>query len=217
MGKFFPMRTKGKENLPKHPFIIAADHKSWLDPPAIGTVIRKPMVYLSKESLFKYGFSRFILKRLGVIPVVKMNGTPFALRRLLSFLKEGRSVVLFPEGTRSYDGSLGQGLPGVGFLVAKSRVPVVPVYLKGTEKALPRDGKMIRPRPVTIYFGRPLDFRGEGKDYRKIALLVTEKIGELKKEVECIRFTTKAQRHREKTEQIYGFKTLKDSVNFESL
>jgi lysophospholipid acyltransferase (LPLAT)-like uncharacterized protein len=83
------------------------------------------------------------------------------LKMIIQLLKDGEKVVIFPEGERSWDGEIKQeAQPGVGMIVSKARVPVLPVRIFGAEKALPRGAKWVRPHPVTVVVGEPLDFTG---------------------------------------------------------
>ncbi len=94
-----------------------------------------------------------MLRWLGVLPIKSEADDFRSMRQLLRLLKEGRCIVVFPEGTRSLDGNFQKAEAGVGFLAAKSQSCVVPVYIDGTFQAFPKGGK-IRPHLVRIYFGK---------------------------------------------------------------
>jgi len=81
-------------------------------------------------------------------------------------LQAGKSLVIFPEGTRTPNGQLQEGRPGIGVIVADARCPVVPVYIAGTFDVLPMGAKWIRCRPVRVVFGEPLDFTRELQMYQ---------------------------------------------------
>ena len=88
------------------------------------------------------------------------RGTPDrqALREALSRLQSGKALLIFPEGTRSTDGRLGEMKRGVSFMIYHSDVPVIPIFIKGAERFMPRGAKFIRPAKLSVIFGPPLDF-----------------------------------------------------------
>ncbi len=175
---FFSIEIKGKENFPKKgAFIIAANHLSYLDPPTIGFVCPKKLNYFAKYSLFKIKIFSNLIKILGAIPIER-EGSPLTLRKGLDILKKGESLVIFPEGTRSKNGEIKEGKPGIGFLVAKSKVPVIPVRLIGTDKALPHGSKFIRIAKIKVIVGRPIYI--EKENYHEISKSIMNAIRELK-------------------------------------
>lgn len=167
--------------------IVAANHASYLDPPAIGAnVFHRIVRFMARDTLFKPGFPSWLLTRLAVMPISRGKGDLAALKRAIHVLKEGGCVGLFPEGTRSPDGQLQPAKGGIGFLIAKAGVPVVPAYLKGTYEAYPKGGTFLRPRKVELRFGPPITVDeisriGSDRDsYEKIAALVMQRIADLR-------------------------------------
>ncbi len=146
------------QNIPsKGPVIIACNHVSYLDPLIAGFGTRRRVYFLAKASLFKNRFFGWLIKRLGAFPLKEEGGNDIsAIKRSLRLLRGGKVVVIFPEGTRSYDGDLQKAHPGVGMLAFKSRAVVIPVYIDGSEKALPRNGKSLKPAKIIARFGNPL-------------------------------------------------------------
>ncbi len=166
----FYMEVEGRENIPEEgPFILASNHLSFLDPPLLGISSPRKLYFLARKTLFKNKIFSAFIKRLGAIPIER-EGSPMALRKGLDVLKEGKGLVIFPEGTRSRDGKLKNGKPGVGFLAIKGKCPVVPVFISGTDKALPVGAKFIKPTKIKVKIGKPLLFHDE--DY----ISSTEKI-----------------------------------------
>jgi glycerol-3-phosphate dehydrogenase (NAD(P)+) len=154
---YFRLSRIGLEHVPKSgPVIIAANHRSFLDPFVIATMARRPMYYVAKQELFRNRLQGWVLNALGAFPVnrgasdVEMLGTARAI------LARGDIVLIFPEGTRVRPGSLGKPKRGVGRLALESGAPVVPVAVIGTEAV--RRGWRIRPHKVRIRAGRPLRF-----------------------------------------------------------
>jgi 1-acyl-sn-glycerol-3-phosphate acyltransferase len=96
----------------------------------------------------------------------------------MDLLKRGEVVVAFPEGTRSRDGQLQKGKPGVGFLAYWSKAVVVPAYLHGAYEALPRGSLMLKSSPIKVVYGPPLDLQEEyqGPDVRETYHRIVEKM-----------------------------------------
>ncbi len=97
------------------------------------------------------------LKGVQAFPISREVLDRRTLRTILNFLEQGELVLLFPEGTRSSDGELQEGKPGVGLIAHMSRAPVVPVYVGGTFEALPRGGKRLKIAPLSAHFGKPVN------------------------------------------------------------
>jgi 1-acyl-sn-glycerol-3-phosphate acyltransferase len=174
---FYRGDVAGVENLPKTgPFLIAANHASHLDPPLIGSQVPRQMSFFARKTLWKPGVASWWLDTVGTIPVDRDGGQDVsALKRVLKSLSDGRVLILFPEGTRSPNGELQAPKPGVGFIVCKSQVPVVPARIFGSFTAFGRGAKVPKVGvPVSVVFGRPLppsayDAPDAGKERYQIA------------------------------------------------
>jgi 1-acyl-sn-glycerol-3-phosphate acyltransferase len=157
---FFRHRTLHRELLPEAGgALIVANHVSYLDPAVVGASFRKPIYYLARKSLFK-GFLGWLLPRIQVLPVDRGKGDLASMKRILSLLREGNRVLIFPEGTRSMDGALQAAEAGIGFIIAKCDVPVIPVRIFGAFECFPRGSHWPRPGRLTIVPGPPVDFSG---------------------------------------------------------
>ena len=110
-----------------------ANHVSYLDPAAVGASFRKPIYYLARKSLFK-GFLGWLLPRIQVLPVDRGKGDLASMKRILSLLKEGHRVLIFPEGTRSMDGALQHAEAGIGFIGPPVGFSAVPSELTGRDR-----------------------------------------------------------------------------------
>jgi 1-acyl-sn-glycerol-3-phosphate acyltransferase len=154
----FRLKIYGRENLIEQgPAILASNHASYLDPPLVGVACRKEVFYLARKTLFEKPVLGSLLPRINCIPVDRDRGDVGAVRTLLRLLKEGKRVVVFPEGTRSKDGKLQPARGGLGLIIAKTLAPVVPVRIFGSYDALPRSGG-IHFTQVTMVVGKPLIF-----------------------------------------------------------
>ena len=164
----FRLKIYGRDNLIEDgPAIYASNHASYLDPPLVGVACRKEVFYLARKTLFEKPVLGPLLPRINCIPVDRDRGDVAAVRTLLRLLKEGKRVVVFPEGTRSKDGNLQPARAGLGLNIAKSLAPVVPVRVFGSYAALPRSGG-IHFVPITLVVGKPIFFTKEdlGTDER---------------------------------------------------
>lgn len=160
--------VRGLDNVPAEgPVILAANHRAVLDTAVISLVVRRRVRFLGKAEYFTAGGLRGRLMAaamdgLGYIPVERGNAHAglAALNAGQQVLNAGGAFAIYPEGTRSLDGRLYRGHTGVAVLAFSTGAPVVPVALCGTEKLMPRGGKVPRLTRVTVRFGAPMDFSG---------------------------------------------------------
>ena len=178
---FFRLRVDGIENIPRRgAVILAANHISWLDPPLVALKVPRKVTFVSKTTFHKNLFTRSIIKSIGIIPLRQHNGTVGMVSTMKS-LKKGIPLVIFPEGTRNFSGKpFLPASPGVALLAEGAKAPVIPVYLEGTNKALPNRARIFRPRQVRIFYGKPLIFTGGNR--QEFADKVMAAIAELKRQ-----------------------------------
>ena len=189
---FFGFKSFGSENIPNDArgVIFTPNHASYLDPPLIGISTERHVTYLAKEYLFRVFILRTLLRWLGVLPIKSESQDFRSMRQLLRILKEGKRIVVFPEGTRSLDGNFKSVEGGVGFLALKSETWVVPTYIRGTFDALPKGAKWFKCAPVRIYYGKPFipAFNKELLNCADLYLAVSEvimaEVKKIKEEVE---------------------------------
>ena len=157
---FHRLRIYGLENIPiSGSFILASNHQSYFDPPALGCKIPRNLHYFARDSLFFWPLG-FIIRNLNSIPVNRSQLDLTTLKSVLKVISSGEPILVFPEGTRSIDGSLGHGKKGIGLLLAKSQAKVVPARVFGGNEILgkgmfvPRIG-----RKLVIIFGNPIEMK----------------------------------------------------------
>lgn len=188
MRAWFGLRVRGAEHVPASgPALIVSNHQSILDPPVIGGAARRQIYFLAKAELFRIPMFGSLIRALHARPVRREGSDPGALRTAAQLLGEGKALLVFPEGTRSLNGRLGEGKPGVGMLAVTSGAPVVPVYVSGTLEALPKGSAWPRRSQVSVSFGPALHFKPRnGADrkerYREAALEMMRGIAELKEQ-----------------------------------
>ena len=189
---FFQIEVHGSVGVPNdgRGTILAPNHASYLDPPILGISLEKPVSYLAKEYLFKVFILKSLLRALGVLPVKSEREGFRSLRQILRLLKEGRQVVVFPEGTRTRDGGFQSAEGGVGFLALKSEAHVVPVYIRGSFEAWPKGRDFFKCRPIAVFFGKsftpstqPDLCEAGGAGYQAVADRIMSEIKRIKEEV----------------------------------
>lgn len=166
--------------------LIVCNHASFLDPPLAGVAFDDAVHYLARKTLFKNPIGGPLIRSWQAIPVDQERPDPGSLKMVIRLLRAGEKVLIFPEGQRTWDGKLLPGQPGVGLIVAKAGVPVIPMRLFGTHEALPRGGNMLHPAEITVVCGPtwhydPVKYTGlEGKElYQRISNDLMERIAAL--------------------------------------
>jgi 1-acyl-sn-glycerol-3-phosphate acyltransferase len=171
----FGLKIVGEENLiTDGSVLVASNHQSFLDPPLIGNLYKTEMVFLARKTLF-IGFFKWLYPQWNAIPVDQERPDMASLKTIIRRLKEGHRVLVFPEGARTLDGSIGPAAPGIGLIAAKSGAVIQPVRISGARDALPRGSGRIRLARITVSVGPAIYLSAEelkapnGKeDYEKI-------------------------------------------------
>jgi 1-acyl-sn-glycerol-3-phosphate acyltransferase len=145
--------VRGRENIPlEGGLIVASNHISWWDPPLVGTALPREASFLAKEELFRNPLLGRMFRTLNAIPIRRGVADLSGLARALEVLKSGRTLLMFPEGSRMKDGELHPARPGLGMIAVNAGVPIVPCYISGSN----RPGKWWRrAAAVRIWFGAP--------------------------------------------------------------
>ena len=125
--------------------LIASNHESFFDPVLVGMGLPEPIFYLARRSLFRIPVFGQVIRVVGARPVSRGAVDGQALRLMLKLLRGGQRLLMFPEGTRSRDGSLGPFKKGVAAVAVRCGVPVLPVAVAGAREAWPRTSVLPRP------------------------------------------------------------------------
>ncbi len=154
----FRLRVEGSENIPPGPFILSPVHRSFIDTPVAGMVTSRRLRFMGKESLWEIRPLGALLSLLGGFPVERGTADRTALRAATDVLALGEPLVMFPEGTRRTGDRVRRDdmLDGPAFVAARAGVPIVPVGLGGTVRALPVGSFVPRLRRVVAVVGDPI-------------------------------------------------------------
>ncbi|HEU5481303.1 MAG TPA: lysophospholipid acyltransferase family protein [Candidatus Tumulicola sp.] len=164
----FRARAAGVENVPRDgPLIVAINHVSYLDPPALCFCPRR-VSFMAKKELFDIPVLGPLIRGVGAYPVDRRGSAKTAIKRSLAVLEAGGAVGIFPEGTRNLTGEA-QPQTGVALLAALSGAPVLPTAVIGSDRAA-RLGK------IKVVFGRPLALAREGKATREDLAKFTDQV-----------------------------------------
>ncbi|MGF7032074.1 1-acyl-sn-glycerol-3-phosphate acyltransferase [Paenibacillus mucilaginosus] len=165
----FRIQVKGVRHIPEGGCILAMNHRSNYDSLLVGVHTPRKMHIMAKEELFRSKLGAWVITEMGAFPVKRGSADLRSLKHSLKLIDEGGLLSLFIEGTRSQSEEMGDPKKGIGFLVAKSRAPVVPVLIQGAA-----GGWFSR---ATVTFGEPLVL--ESRDYEDIARQVAGAIKQL--------------------------------------
>ena len=136
---FGRLEVTGRECVPPYgPLIVAVNHLSYNDPPALVPSLPRPLDFMGKKELFENPISRFFMREFRVHPLDRSATGVDAVRTAMGLLAQDRAVVLFPEGRISPESALRRAKPGVAFLAIKTQAPILPVGIWGTEKFPPK-------------------------------------------------------------------------------
>jgi 1-acyl-sn-glycerol-3-phosphate acyltransferase len=173
--RFSTLVTQGFENFPESPFIMVSNHESVLDPLLIGSSIPRPIHSMAKSTQFASPLMRRIMTHCFAYPVRRYRVDPQAVRTTLRRLRDGHSIHIYPEGERTWDGTLQHFRAGTIRLILKAGVPVVPCAIAGAYEAWPRWNRGIQLPPVCVRVGPPMTFpQLDSRDERAAAFNETE-------------------------------------------
>ncbi|RLE13628.1 1-acyl-sn-glycerol-3-phosphate acyltransferase, partial [Candidatus Aerophobetes bacterium] len=134
-----------------------------LDPVVLALVSPRKMNFMAKEELFNNPLFGYLISRLGAFPLRRDRIDRRAYQKALMVLREGKILALFPEGTRSLSGRLGDLKEGSVKIAIHCKVPLIPVVIRGTGKVLPPGAKIIKPGKIKVKVGDPISPYNSGK------------------------------------------------------
>lgn len=167
-------------------YIFACNHKSFSDPPLVGSTLPREVHFLAKEALFKNRIFSWLIRTYNAIPLRRSGFDRIAMGIALELLKSGKSILIFPEGMRVRGHRLGKPRSGVGYLALQSGIPVVPLYVRGSNRLA---HCLLRRERLVVAHGRPMRLTSKQPltdaspdDYREYSEMVMEAIQALKDE-----------------------------------
>lgn len=177
---FFQIKAYGRENVPKKGgFILASNHVSFLDPVAVGSSCPRKLNYMARHDLFSNPFFAWMLYQVGAFPVKRGSSDIWALKEAIRRVRNKGGLLLFPEGRRLAIGEENaETEAGAGFLADKLDVPVIPVHVKGTEKAWPKGAKFPVITKISVTFGKQIHLE-KGRPYQDIAQSIMDNVRRL--------------------------------------
>ena len=178
---YFSMEFEGLENIPKQgQFILICNHQSFLDAmfvtQGLSKEVFKNLRFFAKEEHVKSDFTKFLARKHGVV-VLKMNKVKDSIMKLGEVLRDGRSLLIFPEGTRTNDGKLNEFRPTFAIFSLALNIPVLPAVIQGAYEALPKHQKMPSRSPIKVTY-LPMISPKDFQDENEMAKAVQERVKE---------------------------------------
>ena len=171
----------GYENVPKEPCIIVCNHVSYLDPFAVGFFHETKLCAVARDTLMNGRISGPVFRGMNAIPIKRgQSGNLGAFREILAQVKDKKSVIIFPEGTRSENGTLLKGKAGAGLLAIKAGIPILPMRSFGMCDVLPKSNKLSGGHRILLCAGKPIYPKeiDPGKNHPDRAQIIVDKIME---------------------------------------
>lgn len=163
---FVKFKIEGQENIEagRH-YIFASNHTSMFDIFTLLAFLPAQFRFLSKESLFKLPLFGWVMRRAQYIPIDRANARDGirSLEEAAKRVRDGASVIIYPEGTRSRDGQIHEFKRGGFLLAVKTGLPIIPVSVSGGQRIMPPGTSRVYPGKLKIVFGRPIPIKGEDR------------------------------------------------------
>jgi len=180
---FFRFRTYGRENVPEEgAVVLVGNHQSYLDPVFCGVGLKRHLFFVARDSLFVNRFFAWLIYSLNAIPVKRGKADISAMKMVISRLKEGKGVCLFPEATRTRDGKISTFKGGFGLLCRRGEAAVVPVLIDGAYECWPRNKKIFSAGSIVVCYGEAIPAERVKKiSDKELAKNLTETLREMQK------------------------------------
>ncbi len=150
-------QSRGKEHLPAQGGgLLVSNHQSFLDPLLIGLPLNRPVSFMARDSLFRVPILGPFMRYEFVIPISRKAASSQSFRAAIQNIENGNFVGIFPEGTRTVDGTVQRFKPGFLALLKRTDCAIYPIGIAGAFHALPRGAYFLRIRPVRVVFGNPI-------------------------------------------------------------
>ncbi len=186
MKVFFRFKKTGEEFVPRNGgVIIASNHTAYIDPPLLGIALPREVYFLAKKELFRNRFFGWLIAKFNAFPISRGEYDRRGLKRSVELLKEGKALVLFPEGGRSQNGELKKPRPGIGKIALEAAVPIVPAYISNSGNLIQ---SILKGKSIGVSFGNPVEpawlkkVPGNKEGYRLIGQEIMRRIRILKEE-----------------------------------
>ena len=183
------LEVQGVHHIPKEGgVLLVSNHVSFLDPVIVGSAANREIHFMARSTAFDIPGLGKLISAYNAYPVNRGAPDLGALRKTISLLKAGNVVLMFPEGTRSVDGTLGKARDGACFIADRAGVPTIPVFHSGAEQMLPRNSRRLRRAQLRVTFGEPLElvaeeFETRREMYQQMGNQIMEAIADLRDNV----------------------------------
>jgi 1-acyl-sn-glycerol-3-phosphate acyltransferase len=182
---YFRAKVRGRDNVPTAgAFIASPVHRSNLDSPVVALISTRRLRFMGKESLWKNKISAWYFTAAGGFPVERATADRDALRACLTCLERGEPLIVFPEGTRQAGPVVTEMFDGPAWLAGRSQVPIIPVGIGGSARAMGKGTKFPRPSPITVVIGEPIAAPAAGENGRVPRRAVRETSEQLRAELQ---------------------------------
>jgi len=171
----FDLKVQGRENIPKRGgVLIVSNHQSYLDAVVLAAFLERPVNFVGQSGLFENPVGAWVLRRLNAFPLRQGKGDVGALKETIRRLREGHLLNIYPEGARSPDGQIHAFQRGVGLIIRRAKVPVVPAVIFGAYKAWSMHEPIWQMAPIRVRFGPPMNLNGLHSDEEITAAIERE-------------------------------------------
>ena len=183
------LEAQGVHHIPREGGVLfVSNHVSFLDPVIVGSAASREIHFMARSNAFDIPGLGKLISLYNAYPVNRGAPDLGALRKTISLLQNGNAVLMFPEGTRSVDGTLGKAHDGACFIADRAGVPTIPVFHGGAERVLPRNSKRLRRAKLTVRFGEPLElitgeFETRREKYQQMGNQMMDAIADLRDEM----------------------------------